>query len=47
MGEQSVIDRVTMELETIRLLFDRLRDMDPSARVRVLRYVESLLGEEP
>lgn len=42
-----VVDRVSLELDTIRLLYDRLRAMPPEARVRVFRYVEALLSEEP
>lgn len=45
-GSMALVDKVTLELDTIRMFYDRLREMKPEARVRVFRYVEALLGEE-
>lgn len=44
--DMALVDKVTMELDTIKMIYDRLHEMKPEARVRVFRYVEALLGED-
>lgn len=44
--DMALTDKVTMELDTIKMFYDRLSEMKPDARLRVFRYVEALLGEE-
>lgn len=41
------IDMVSLELDTIEEIFRGLKALSPTARLRVFRYVEALLSEEP
>ncbi len=47
MVDDNGMDKVSLELEKIRSIFNHLKQLDPAARVRVFRYVQELLGEEP
>lgn len=46
-GTSKVIDKVNLELDTIEKIYRMLRDLGPTARVRVFRYVSEILGEDP
>lgn len=44
---EQVVDKVSMELETIKIIYERIRVLEAHARIRAWKYIESLLAEEP
>lgn len=44
-GCEKVVDSLSLELDTIRLVVDRFKMLEPDQRVRVWRFVEAYMQE--